>query len=575
MATNNKKASELTSLTTAASSDLLIIVDVDDTTDASTGTTKNITAGNLLAAPPAIGGTTAAAVTGTTITGTTVAGGMLATAAEAVAGTATDHITTPAGVASAIAVTAREPDQGVALTAAASGSSGITVADNDNIDFGTGNFTLVWKGSLPDWTPSANATLMTKNEAVVGGFRLNIDTSGRADFLNFVAGDSHVSAANTFADGTVHEIVSVITAGTSVQHYFDGAASGAAVALSALTSSTGTSLYLSGIESTRTAGTVHHAYTFNRALTAAEVLDLYRNGIAWADKWGSQTSIITGNDSTFSGASNWANTGAVNAYDETTGGVLTITANAAGQYCDLPVANATTVAGKKYKLVYDAATLTATWTIKDFTRTQTIDTIDAQGTGIATEFTATTTGGLSIVAVADNSSVVLDNFLLYEIGATLALEPEGIQVDAWKDSSTNGLDAAYPTTGSSLTRKINTGHEILLSTTVVTLAADGEQTIYTVPTGSRCILTKAILIVGADAVSTDFTIGADGAETDWLGTQQCDNLDAENDVGIFMPVPNATAVLSKSYAAGTLIKFTVANHAGGATNTLMLFGILY
>jgi hypothetical protein len=120
-----------------------------------------------------------------------------------------------------------------------------------------------------------------------------------------------------------------------------------------------------------------------------------------------------------------------------------------------------------------------------------------------------------------------------------------------------------------------TGNEILLSTTTVTLAADGEQTIYTVPASTRCILTKAVLVVGADAASTDFTIGQNGAETDFLGTQQCDNLDAANDVGIFMPVPNAIAVKGKSYAAATVIKFTVANHAGGANNTLYLFGFLY
>lgn len=117
--------------------------------------------------------------------------------------------------------------------------------------------------------------------------------------------------------------------------------------------------------------------------------------------------------------------------------------------------------------------------------------------------------------------------------------------------------------------------EILLSATTVTLAGNGEQTIYTVPTGKRCVLTKAVLVVGADAGSTDFTIGADGSETDFLGTQQCDNLNAANDVGIFQPVPNAIAVLGKSYAAATVIKFTVANQAGGATNTLYLFGFLY
>jgi len=117
--------------------------------------------------------------------------------------------------------------------------------------------------------------------------------------------------------------------------------------------------------------------------------------------------------------------------------------------------------------------------------------------------------------------------------------------------------------------------EILLSATTVTLAGNGEQTVYTVPAAKRCVLTKAVLIVGADAASTDFTIGADGAETDFLGTQQCDNLDAANDVGIFQPIPAAIAVTSKSYAATTVIKFTVANAAGGATNTLYLFGFLY
>jgi hypothetical protein len=41
----------------------------------------------------------------------------------------------------------------------------------------------------------------------------------------------------------------------------------------------------------------------------------------------------------------------------------------------------------------------------------------------------------------------------YQVGATLALESEGIQPDKWYDSSTNNLDATYPTTGSSLVRK--------------------------------------------------------------------------------------------------------------------------
>lgn len=115
----------------------------------------------------------------------------------------------------------------------------------------------------------------------------------------------------------------------------------------------------------------------------------------------------------------------------------------------------------------------------------------------------------------------------------------------------------------------------LLSITNLPLNADGETTIYTVPAGVRCILSYAILVAGADAGSTDLTIGADGAETDWLGTQQLDNLDAEYDAVMLMPVPNATPVKIKSYAAATVIKAVVANQAGGATNTLYLYGMLY
>jgi len=117
--------------------------------------------------------------------------------------------------------------------------------------------------------------------------------------------------------------------------------------------------------------------------------------------------------------------------------------------------------------------------------------------------------------------------------------------------------------------------ETALSATNLALDADGETTIYTVPTGKTAVLTKAVLVVGADAGSTDFTIGQAGALTDFLSTQQCDNLDAANDAGIFMPVPNATPAKIKAYAAGTVIKAVVANHAGGATNTLYLFGFLY
>lgn len=115
----------------------------------------------------------------------------------------------------------------------------------------------------------------------------------------------------------------------------------------------------------------------------------------------------------------------------------------------------------------------------------------------------------------------------------------------------------------------------LLSTTTIALNADADTTIYTVPTGKRCILSHAILVAGANANSTDFSIGSDGAETDFIPTQQLDNLDAQYDAVILMPVPNTTPTKTKSYAAATVIQAKVSNQAGGASNTLYLYGMLY
>ena len=116
----------------------------------------------------------------------------------------------------------------------------------------------------------------------------------------------------------------------------------------------------------------------------------------------------------------------------------------------------------------------------------------------------------------------------------------------------------------------------LLSATTVPLNADGQTTIYTVPTGKRCILSHALLILGADAGTSDLSIGQNGATTDFLPVQNLDNLNAQYDVGLLMPVPSATPALpQKSYAAGTVIEADVSNNAGGADNTLYLFGLLY
>lgn len=118
----------------------------------------------------------------------------------------------------------------------------------------------------------------------------------------------------------------------------------------------------------------------------------------------------------------------------------------------------------------------------------------------------------------------------------------------------------------------------LLSTTTVALNSNADTTLYTVPVGKTCILSHAILVAGADASTTDISIGQNGATTDFVGAIDLSNVDAANDACRLAPVPvaaTASAAKEEAYAAGTVIEATVTNQAGGATNTLYLFGTLF
>ncbi len=116
----------------------------------------------------------------------------------------------------------------------------------------------------------------------------------------------------------------------------------------------------------------------------------------------------------------------------------------------------------------------------------------------------------------------------------------------------------------------------LLSTTTVSFAANADTTLFTVPTGKRCVLHHAIVVAGADAgATTDLSIGQNGAETDFVNAVTLSNLDAANDAVVVQPVMADPPPKNKSYAAATVIEAQITNQSGGATNTIYLFGFLY
>ena len=176
------------------------------------------------------------------------------------------------------------------------------------------------------------------------------------------------------------------------------------------------------------------------------------------EQFGGDTEIIaSASDRAFVSPNNWANVN-VDAYDED--GDLTITADTIGQYCTLPVAKAPMTAEKFYELTFDVANLTSTWTVRDFTGTQTFGTISAEGTSQTINFRMESglTGGFRIVAVGATSSMDFDNASLKEIdskgnavNATITLpHSSGAQVVYFK-SNHNASTSPFTIVGTSTT----------------------------------------------------------------------------------------------------------------------------
>lgn len=116
---------------------------------------------------------------------------------------------------------------------------------------------------------------------------------------------------------------------------------------------------------------------------------------------------------------------------------------------------------------------------------------------------------------------------------------------------------------------------LLSSTAIADLSSETQTALYTVPENFKLILDKGYLEtagdVGANGVGT---IGQNGAVTDFVGTTNLDNLDADEDCVLFAPVPSATPAKQKIYAAGTVIEFDVATAGNAVAGVLYLFGFL-
>jgi hypothetical protein len=159
--------------------------------------------------------------------------------------------------------------------------------------------------------------------------------------------------------------------------------------------------------------------------------------------------------------------------------------------------------------------------------------------------------------------------------------PTGVTTTAFNSSGTQDADSLYHHNicrdGIPIATNWQSGQYLndagLINETTVSFAANTDTILFFVPPLKSLVLTKAVVIAGADAgATTTISIGQNTSTSDFIPTSTLSNLDAAFDVVILQPIPSTTPLKSKTYAAGSIISCTVASASGGATNTVQLYG---
>jgi hypothetical protein len=368
--------------------------------------------------------------------------------------TATNQGATTAFAKSEDAVLRRSPDQAVNLVAGA--VAAMSRAHSAVFTNTTNSGGVVRSVALPSWTPAANQIIYQK---LTGGAGVQLEivaTTGVIRLtLNATAYNSTVpggGAASNLLAGSRHRIAAYYSVGatqTTVTVYLDGVLLSTPAAQNNVDLTNTAVAYFMGTSAATYAGIDYGTEIWNSVPTATEERLLYLKDIAYADKWGSQvtlntdTIITTGIPySTFSGAS-------------ATG--LTAARSGAGEAYAQLMPTTAYKNNKRFRVKYDLAVTSGTPpVIKEIPSAGYLAVLSA-GTGNTVEFSTTGAGSVFYIAhlAGETANFTISNIVLTKIGATLALQPENAMVDKWYDSSSNGLDATYPTAGCTLTRPVS------------------------------------------------------------------------------------------------------------------------